>query len=59
MISINLETTLTPCRDAVISMIIERKNHGLAVQFLRIVLTALTAHPPVPCCATAMQANFR
>ena len=27
--------------------------------FLRIVLTALTAHPPVPCCATAMQANFR
>ena len=27
--------------------------------FLRALLTALTARPPVPCCATAMQANFR
>ena len=26
---------------------------------LRATLTALTARPPVPCCATAMQANFR
>ena len=26
---------------------------------LHALLTALTARPPVPCCATAMQANFR
>lgn len=27
--------------------------------FLRNLLTAVTARPPVPCCATSMQANFR
>ena len=27
--------------------------------FLRHLMTALVARPPVPCCATAMQANFR
>ena len=27
--------------------------------FLRALLTALTTRPAVPCCATAMQANFR
>ena len=27
--------------------------------FLRSLLAAITARPPAPCCATAMQANFR
>lgn len=27
--------------------------------FLRTLLKALTTRPPIPCCATAMQANFR
>ena len=31
----------------------------VSLSFLRALLTALTARPPVPCCATAMQANFR
>jgi hypothetical protein len=32
---------------------------SLLSKLLRAIFSAIIARPPVPCCATAMQANFR